>query len=285
MTDNRLKSALDAGQFVAAPGLYDMICATVANKVGFDFVYASGYWLTASAYGLPDAGIVSVTQLLDRVAQLCETSDAAVIADADTGFGGLLNVAHTVRAYERAGVCAIQLEDQEFPKKCGHTPGKKVTPPADMIDKIKVAVDMRETMLVIARTDARQPEGYDAAIERAQAYAEAGADIIFVEALESEAEMASACAAIDAPMLANMANGGVSPILPTARLIELGYAMAIFPAMTSLAAAHAVESSLRHLKATGTSFAPDAPHFDFNEFCELIGFPDIWEFEQKWAKK
>lgn len=285
MINNPLKSALGAGNFVTAPGLYDMISATVANKVGFDFVYASGYWLTASAYGIPDAGIVSVTQLLDRVAQLCETSNANVIADADTGFGGLLNVAHTVRGYERAGVCAIQLEDQEFPKKCGHTPGKKVTPTADMVDKIKVAVDTRENMLVIARTDARQPEGYDAAIARAHAYAEAGADIIFVEALESEAEMASACAAIDAPMMANMANGGVSPILPTARLIELGYAAAIFPAMTSLAAAQAVENSLRYLKDTGSSFAPDAPHFDFNEFCELIGFRDVWEFEQKWAKK
>jgi len=282
---NALKTALEAGDFVAAPGIYDMIAATVANKVGFDFVYGSGYWLTASAYGIPDAGIVSVTQLLDRVAQLCQTSEAHVIADADTGFGGLLNVAHTVRGYERAGVCAIQLEDQEFPKKCGHTPGKRVTAAADMVDKIKVAVDTREDMLVIARTDARQPEGFDAAIERALAYAQAGADILFVEALETEEEMARACAAINVPMLANMANGGISPILPTARLVELGYAMAIFPAMTSLAAAQAVETSLRHLKNSGSSFAPGAPHFDFKEFCELIGFRDVWEFEQKWAKK
>lgn len=285
MATNPLKSALSNGTFVAAPGIYDMIAATVANKIGFDFVYASGYWLTASAYGIPDAGLVSVTQLTDRVAQLCETSEAQVIADADTGFGGLLNVAHTVRGYECAGVCAIQLEDQEFPKKCGHTPGKRVTTPAAMVDKIKVAVDTRADMLVIARTDARQPEGFDAAIERAQAYAEAGADIIFVEALETEDEMARACAAIGAPMLANMANGGVSPILPAARLAEIGYAMAIFPAMTSLAAAQAVETSLRHLKETGSSFAPDAPHFDFKEFCELIGFPEVWEFEQKWARK
>ncbi len=285
MVSNSLKSALDAGKFVAAPGLFDMIGATIANKVGFDFVYASGYWLTASAHGLPDAGLVSYTQLLDRVAQLCETSDAQVIADADTGFGGLLNVAHTVRGYERAGVCAIQLEDQEFPKKCGHTRGKRVTPIAEMADKIKVAVDTRDTMLVIARTDARQPEGYDAAIERAHSYAEAGADIIFVEALESEEEMASACAAINKPMLANMANGGVSPILPSARLEELGYSMAIFPAMTALVAAQAMETAMLHLKETGSTFSPEAPHFNFFEFCELIGFGDVWDFEKKWAKK
>ena len=285
MVSNSLKSALDAGNFVAAPGLYDMVGATIANKVGFDFVYASGYWLTASAHGLPDAGIASYTQMLERVAQLCETSDAQVIADADTGFGGLLNVAHTVRGYERAGVCAIQLEDQEFPKKCGHTRNKRVTSTADMVDKIKVAVDTRDNMLVIARTDARQPESYEAAIERGQAYADAGADIIFVEALESEEEMASACAAINKPMIANMANGGVSPILSTARLEELGYGLAIFPALTALAAAQAMETVMAQLKNTGTTTPPAAPHFDFFEFCDLIGFPEVWEFEKKWAKK
>ena len=285
LPENPLKTALASGQFISAPGLFDMISATIANKVGFDFVYASGYWLTASAYGIPDAGLVSYTQLLDRVAQLCDTSDAGVIADADTGFGGLLNVAHTVRGYERAGVAAIQLEDQEFPKKCGHTPGKRVTSAAAMVDKIKVAVDTRDDMLVIARTDARQPEGFEAALERAQAYGEAGADIVFVEALETEAEMARACSIIAQPMLANMANGGISPILTAAKLQELGYALAIFPAMTSLVAAQAMETSLRHLKDTGSSFAPDAPHFDFKEFCALIGFTDVWEFEQKWARK
>ncbi len=285
MTDNPLKQALASGRFVAAPGLYDAISAIIANKVGFEFVYASGYWTTASAYGLPDAGLASYTQMLDRVAQLCETCDGAVIADADTGFGGLLNVRHTVRGYERAGVCAIQLEDQEFPKKCGHTRGKRVVPAADMVEKIKVACDARQDMLVIARTDARQPEGFEAALDRAAAYAEAGADAVFVEALESEEEMARACEVIDAPMLANMANGGVTPILSTAELERLGYKLAIFPAMTALSAAQAVETSLRHLKETGSSFAPDATHFDFGEFCELVGFPDVWAFEDKWAKE
>lgn len=284
MTKACLKTALENGDFVTAPGLYDMISAVIANKVGFDFVYASGYWLTASGYGLPDAGIATYTQMRDRVALLCDTVDASVIADADTGFGGLLNVKHTVIGYEKAGVAAIQLEDQEFPKKCGHTRNKRVIAKGDMVDKIKVAVDNRDEMLVIARTDARQPENFESAIERGVAYAEAGADIIFVEALISEEEMRQACDAIGKPLMANMADGGITPILPTATLKDIGYAMAIFPAMTSLAAAKAVESSLLHLKQAGQSISPNAPHFSFTEFNELIGFPEVWAFEEKWSR-
>jgi 2-methylisocitrate lyase-like PEP mutase family enzyme len=254
--------------------------------VGFDFVYASGYWSTASAYGLPDAGIATYTQMVDRVATLCRTSQAGVIADADTGYGGLLNVHHTVRGYEEAGVSAIQIEDQEFPKKCGHTPFKRVIPAADMVQKIKVASDARRSdeTLIIARTDAKQPEGYERALERAVAYGEAGADIVFFEALESEAEMRAACDAIDAPMIANMANGGATPILPVETLKEIGYSLAIFPAMTALTAAAAVEKALVSLKTDGNSLSPQAPHFSFSEFNELIGFPEVWAFEKAWAQ-
>lgn len=286
MTKQSLKSALAAGKFVAAPGVHDMIAATIANKVGFEFVYASGYWLTASAYGLPDAGIVTYTQMVDRVATLAKISTAGVIADADTGFGGLLNVHHTVRGYEEAGAVAIQIEDQEFPKKCGHTPGRRVTPTEEMVDKIKVAVDARRSddFLVIARTDARQPEGFAQAIARGQAYAEAGADVIFVEALESQDEMRDACREIAKPMVANMATGGYTPILSTEELAEIGYAMAIFPALGSLVSAAALEKAYAHLHATGAATGHGADTFDFNEFCELIGFGDVWEFEKKWAK-
>lgn len=286
MSKRSLKAALASGEFIAAPGVHDMIAATIANKVGFDFVYASGYWLTASAYGIPDAGIVTYTQMVDRVATLARVCNAGVIADADTGFGGLLNVHHTVRGYEEAGAQAIQMEDQEFPKKCGHTPGRRVTPPEEMVDKIKVAVDARrsEDFLVIARTDARQPEGFAQAVERGQAYAEAGADVIFVEALESEEEMREACKAIDAPMIANMATGGYSPIFSTAQLQDIGYTMAIFPALGSLVSAGALEKAYSHLRTTGEATGHGADVFDFNEFCELIGFPDVWEFEKKWAK-
>lgn len=285
MTKPSLKAALESGQFVAAPGVHDMITAKVANKVGFDFVFASGYWMTASAYGLPDAGIATYTQMVDRIGTLCEACNAGVIADADTGYGGLLNVHHTVRGYEDVGVSAIQLEDQEFPKKCGHTPYKRVVEIDEMVQKIQVACEARRSdeTLIIARTDAKQPYGFDAALERCHAYAEAGADIIFFEAPESEEEMRRACAAIDKPMLANMATGGVTPILPVDRLKAVGYSIALFPAMAPLAAAAAAEQAFLTLKQTGDSEPDGQARFSFEEFNHLIGFPEVWEFDKKWA--
>ncbi|HLX98457.1 MAG TPA: isocitrate lyase/PEP mutase family protein [Roseiarcus sp.] len=287
MTKRSLRDALRAGEFVAAPGLHDMIAAVIASKVGFDFVYASGFWLTASGYGLPDAGIATYTQMLDRVSTLARAVEASVIADADTGYGGLLNVHHTVRGYEDAGVVAIQIEDQEFPKKCGHTPFKRVVPAIDMVEKIRVACAARrdsEGMMVIARTDARQPEGFEAAMKRGEAYAEAGADIVFLEALESEAEMREACKRIRKPMMANMADGGKTPIRSKTELAEIGYALAIYPSITGLAAAAAIENALRVFKAEGTSSSPNLPLFNFREFQSLIGFEDVWAFERQWAR-
>jgi 2-methylisocitrate lyase-like PEP mutase family enzyme len=231
-----LKAAIETGEFVIAPGLHDMIAAVVSNKVGFDFVYASGYWTTASAHGLPDAGIATYTQMLDRVVTLVRTVNAGVIADADTGYGGLLNVHHTVRGYEDAGVIAIQIEDQEFPKKCGHTPFKRVVPTRDMVEKVQVACAARHSpeTLIIARTDARQTDGFDGALKRGQAYADAGADIVFIEALESEEEMRQACAKIRRPMMANMADGGKTPIRSKTELEAIGYRLAIFPRQPDL---------------------------------------------------
>jgi 2-methylisocitrate lyase-like PEP mutase family enzyme len=281
-----LRAKLDRGEFFYAPGIQDMITAVIARDLKFDAVYASGYWMTASCYGMPDAGLVTYTQMLDRVETLAGlVGDAAVIADADTGYGGLLNVAHTVKGFEKAGARAIQIEDQEFPKKCGHTPYRRVVPAETMVAKIKVALDARrnpEETLIIARTDARQAEGFDGALRRAEAYAEAGADIIFVEALESAEEMRAACRAIDRPMMANMADGGRTPIRPAAELAALGYACAIFPSLTSLAAAAAARHALIRLKETGTSSNPDVKLHDFGEFCRLIGFEDVWAFERKW---
>lgn len=287
MTRPSLRKALDAGKFVAAPGIHDMITAVVANKVGFDFVYSSGFWGTASAQGLPDAGITTYTEMRERVATLCRTVNASVIADADTGYGGLLNVDHTIRGYEQAGAIAIQIEDQEFPKKCGHTPNKRVIPLQDMLDKIKVACAARvnpEETLIIARTDARQVEGYEGAVARGLAFQDAGADIVFVEALESEAEMRDACSRIDKPMMANMADGGKTPIRSASQLEEIGYQMAIFPSITGLAAAAAAEHALTVLKTEGTSNSPNLELFDFAEFNQLIGFQEVWDFEKKWAR-
>jgi 2-methylisocitrate lyase-like PEP mutase family enzyme len=265
--------------------MQDMVSTVVANKVGFDIVYGTGYWLTASAYGLPDAGIASYTQMLDRMATLVKTSNAAVIADADTGYGGLLNVHHTVKGYEAAGVTVIQLEDQEFPKKCGHTPFKRLIPLEDMVEKIKVAAEARvdkENFLIIARTDARQSEGLEGTLKRLEAYAAAGADILFPEALASPEEMRAACSSLAKPCMANMADGGLTPILPASQLEEVGYAFAIYPSMTSLVAAAAMEQGLRALKETGAY--EGLPMFDFKEFCGLIGFQEVWDFEKRWAR-
>ncbi len=286
MSKPSLKAALASGQFVVAPGIHDMITAVVSNKVGFDFVYASGYWMTASAYGLPDAGIASYTQMLDRVATLCRTANAAVIADADTGYGGLLNVHHTVRGFEEAGVTAIQIEDQEFPKKCGHTPFKRVVPMIDMVEKVKVAVEARRNpeTLIIARTDSRQTDGFEGALKRGIVYGEAGADIVFLEALESEQEMRDACARVSKPMMANMADGGKTPIRSKAELADIGYKLAIFPSTTGLAAAAAAENALQVLKNEGTSNSPNSKLFNFSEFNSLIGFEEVWDFERRWAR-
>ncbi|MGQ3177158.1 MAG: isocitrate lyase/PEP mutase family protein, partial [Blastomonas fulva] len=254
MANPVLRTKLDSGTFFVVPGIQDMIAAVVANKVGFDLVYGTGYWLTASAHGLPDAGIVTYTEMRERMATLVRTSNAAVIADGDTGYGGLLNVHHTVRGYEAAGVTAIQIEDQEFPKKCGHTPFRRVIPVEEMVEKIKVACAAREdkrNFLVIARTDARQSEGFDGAMRRIEAYARAGADVLFPEALESEEEMARACAAFDLPMMANMSNGGSSPVPVADVLAQIGYAFAIYPSLTSLAAAAAMEKAQVDLKTKG----------------------------------
>lgn len=284
MADPRLRQMLDSGRFVVAPGVFDMISTMLAQRAGFDAVYASGYWLTASYLGIPDAGIATYTDMLARVSKVVEKSTAPVIADADTGFGGLLNVHHTVRGYEKAGVSAIQIEDQEFPKKCGHTPYRRVIPLEDMVAKVRVACDARSSkdFLVIARTDSRSGLGLDEAIRRGQAYAQAGADIVFVEALQSEEEMRLACRAIEAPMMANMSDGGRTPIRPAAELQDIGYALAIWPALGALAASAAIEKAYTHLKATGTSKSPDVPLYGFDDFCRMVGFEDVWAFEEKW---
>jgi 2-methylisocitrate lyase-like PEP mutase family enzyme len=283
---NLLRDKLLRREFFLAPGLHDMMAAVIARDMGFDVVYGSGYWLTASCLGLPDAGIATYTQMRERMVTLKTTvGRAALIADADTGYGGKLNVHHTVRGYEDAGVAAIQLEDQEFPKRCGHLPGKRVIPMADMVDKLRVAAEARRDpagMLIIARTDARQVEGVDAALRRAEAYGNAGADILFVEAPLDEEEMRRICRSSALPMMANMSDGGRTPIRSAAELEEIGYAGAIFPAATALAANAAVEKVLHLLKESGTSQSPDIPLYDFDRFTRQIGFEEVWALESHW---
>lgn len=287
MADPRLKAAFDAGRFVVAPGIFDMISARIADGMGFDCLYATGFGTVASHLGVADAGIATYTDMVGRVGQMGRGVATPVIADADTGYGGLLNVRHTVMGYEAAGVSGIQLEDQEMPKKCGHTPGRRVIPAEEMALKIRVAAEARRdpAFLIVARTDARTTLGLEEAIRRGHLFAEAGADIVFIESPESEAEMAAiGRAGIGRPLLANMVEGGRTPILPAARLQALGYAIAIYPAIGFLAAAAALERAYAHLRQHGDSTAL-GESYGFRRMTELMGFPEVWDFEKRWAVK
>lgn len=282
---NALRARLKQPGLIAAPGIYDMISARIAERMGFSALYMTGFGVVASYLGLPDAGLATYTDMVGRVRQICTVAQTPLIADADTGYGGLLNVAHTVRGYISAGAAALQIEDQEFPKKCGHTPGRRVIPLEDMEKKIRVAVDARgdDSILIIARTDARTAHGLDEALRRAEAYAKAGADILFVESPESEREMEKICTSFDLPLIANMVEGGKTPVLSSQRLAELGYRIAIFPATGFLAAGAALESVYGTLKREGSSVNATSPLYPFSEFAKLMGFEEVWEFERRHA--
>jgi 2-methylisocitrate lyase-like PEP mutase family enzyme len=280
-----LRTALAKPGLITAPGVYDMISAKIADELGFDALYMTGYGVSASL-GLPDAGLASYTEMVSRVAQICQGTSTPVICDADTGFGGLLNVERTVKGYEAAGAAAIQIEDQVFPKRCGHTPGRRVVPIEDMVRKIKVAAASRTSpdFLIVARTDARTRHGLDEALRRGEAFAEAGADVLFIESPESEAEMARIGKHFDKPLLANMADGGRTPILPKQRLEELGYRIAIFPATGFLATAKALAGVYGVLKDKGSSDTLASEFYPFDKFCRLVGFDHVWEFEKRWPE-
>ena len=210
-----LKARLAQPGLIVAPGVFDMVSLRLADTFGFDALYMTGFGTVASHLGLPDAGLATYSDMLGRVTAMAAMARTPLIADADTGYGGLLNLRHTVRGYEAAGAAAIQLEDQEFPKKCGHTPGRRVIPMNDMVAKIRVAIDSRSSsdFLVIARTDARSALGLDEALRRAEAYARAGADVLFVESPESVNEMRRIGSAFDLPLVANMVEKGRTPVL------------------------------------------------------------------------
>ena len=285
MPSPTLRQEIENGGFVTAPGVFELISALIADRMGFKALYVTGYGTVASALGLPDAGLASYSQMIDRIGRIVEMTKTPIIADADTGYGGLLNVRHTVRGYEQAGVAAIQIEDQEFPKKCGHTPDRRVIPIDDMVRKIKVASDSRSSadFLIVARTDARTGKGLDEAIRRGVAYAEAGADVIFVESPETEAEMAEVGRRIGKPLLANMVNGGRTPMLHADKLKALGFSIAIYPAVGFLSAGEALRRAYTDLKQNGTTTSA-VPMYSFTEFNKLIGFEDVWEFERRYAE-
>ncbi len=291
-----LRERLAAPGLILAPGVHDMVSLRLADRMGFEALYMTGFGTVASHLGLPDAGLATYSDMLNRVQAMAGMAGTPLIADGDTGYGGLLNVQRTVQGYEAAGAQAIQLEDQEFPKKCGHTPGRRVIPVEDMVRKIRVAVQARRSpdFLIIARTDARTALGLDEALSRAQAYADAGADILFVESPESVDEMRRITASLDKPLLANMVEGGRTPVLGPQALQDIGYRLAIFPVSSLLAAAQAMQSTYERLRAMSAAASAgtqplanggaDAPALmPFSEMTQLMGFDEVWAFERRHA--
>ena len=238
---------------------------------------------TASLLGLPDAGLATYSDMVGRAEMICSVVQTPLIADADTGYGGLLNVQRTVRGYEAAGVAAIQIEDQETPKKCGHTPDRRVVPAEEMVMKIKVAADSRRDAdtLIVARTDARTALGLDEALRRARLYDEAGADVIFVESPETEDELERIGREVSKPLLANMVEFGKTPRVEVDRLKKWGFDIAIYPGLGFSVAAEAMREAWSYLQAKGTSKGIEVPQY--KGMHELMGFPEVWDFEKRWV--
>jgi 2-methylisocitrate lyase-like PEP mutase family enzyme len=280
-----LKARFARKEIVTAPGIFDMISAKMADSMGFECLYMTGFGTVASYLGLPDAGLATYTDMVNRVAAFCGGTKTPMICDGDTGYGGLLNVAHTVRGYEQAGAAGIQLEDQEFPKKCGHTPGRRVIAMEDMVRKIKVAAESRSdgNFQIVARTDARTSLGLDEALRRGEAYAKAGADVLFIESPETVEELEKIGRTFDMPLLVNVVEGGRTPQLAPEELQKLGFSLAIYPASGFLSVAKTLKDVYGEILARkGTQGAVGAM-YPFSEMCELMGFPEVWAFDRAHA--
>jgi 2-methylisocitrate lyase-like PEP mutase family enzyme len=282
----RLRALLESGQTIVAPGAFDPLAARLVEEAGFPAVYMTGFGTSAALIGRPDVGLLTMTEMAASAGRIADCVDIPVIADADTGYGNPLNVIRTVGAYEAAGVAGIHIEDQVAPKKCGHMDGKLVIGAQEMAAKVRAAVEARSQpeFVIIARTDARAVEGLEQALERARLYREAGADVLFIEALVSEAEVEEAARAFPGvPLLFNWAEGGKTPPVSLARLTELGYRIVIFPISTLLAATAAMRAILREIAAAGTPAAALADLPTFGEFVDFIGLPQVREAEQRYA--
>jgi carboxyvinyl-carboxyphosphonate phosphorylmutase len=270
---------------VLAPGAYDAMSALLVEQAGFPAVYMTGFGTTASLLGRPDIGLLTMSEMTAAARRIVSAVDIPVIADADNGYGNAINVMRTVREYEAAGVAAIHLEDQTSPKRCGHMEGKEVIPAGTMAGKVEAAVAAREDpdFVIIARTDARAVEGFDAALERARRYRDAGADMLFLEALRTDAEIEAAAAAFpDTPLLFNWVEGGKTPPTSLARLTELGYRLVIFPVSTLLAATSAVQNVLAELAEAGTPTDAAQPMPALNDFFTTVGLPDMLDLGKRY---
>ncbi len=274
-----LKARLSEPRPLLAPGVYDALTALIAEQAGFEALYLSGASIAYTRLGRSDVGLTTATEVEDTLARITERVTRPVIVDADTGFGNALNVERTVRAFERAGAAMIQLEDQGFPKRCGHLDGKSVVPTAEMCGKLRAALDARRSAdtLILARTDALAVEGLEAALERAEAYLACGVDALFVEALRTPAQMDAACArfARRLPLLANMVEGGKTPVQSADELGARGFRIVIFPGGTARAVAHTLQGYYASLHQSGSSAAWRDRMLDFDGLNDVIGTPEL----------
>jgi 2-methylisocitrate lyase-like PEP mutase family enzyme len=274
-----IKARLARPEILLAPGVYDALSAALAEEAGFEALYLSGASIAYTALGRSDIGLTTFTEVSERIAQLRDRVQIPLIVDADTGFGNALNTERTVRGFERSGANIIQLEDQSFPKRCGHLEGKSLVSTTEMVGKIHAATASRhsENTLIMARTDAVAVEGFEAALERAECYLEAGADILFIEAVRSDEQMqiVNQRFAGRAPLLANMVEGGKTPVKSAEELQALGYSIAIFPGGTVRAVALLLQNYYASLKATGSTRAFQGAMLDFDGLNAVIGTPEL----------
>jgi 2-methylisocitrate lyase-like PEP mutase family enzyme len=279
-----LRERLRRKPILVAPGVYDAFGAVFAEHAGFEALYLSGASIAYTKLGRPDIGLVSVSEVEATLAAVCDRVRLPVIVDADTGFGNALNVLRTVRQLERAGAAAIQLEDQSTPKRCGHLEGKSLVPATEMAGKLKAAVDSRTAALIIARTDAIAVEGLEPALERAERYLEAGADVLFIEAPRSLEEMKAVTQRFSTrvPLLANMVEGGKTPLLPAASLEALGFALVIFPGGLARRLGHAAREYFEALKRDGSTDALRERMLDFAGLNKALGTPEMLNLGKKY---
>jgi 2-methylisocitrate lyase-like PEP mutase family enzyme len=274
-----LRQRLSQRPIVIAPGIYDALTASIASAAGFEALYLSGAAIAYTKLGRPDIGLVSMSEVADTLMTVRERVDAALIVDADTGYGNALNVERTVKLFERAGATAIQLEDQSLPKRCGHLADKTLVSASEMVGKIKAAVDSRRSdkTLIIARTDAVAVEGFNAAQERAEAFAQAGADVIFIEAPQDSSQLAQVGKVLNGrlPLMANMVEGGRTPVLPASELEAMGFSLVIFPGGIVRALARTAQDFYGTLAQEGTTESFRSRMFDFEGINRLLGTADI----------
>ena len=282
MNGLKLKEIICSGETILAPGVYDMISAILAEKANFPAIFVGGYGIAASHLGIPDVGIMTFTDILERIRMISNVTTKPIIVDADTGYGGLINLRHAVKSFQKLGVSAIQIEDQVFPKRCGHAKGVEVVTVEEMVKRISVTVDSRDEpeFLIIARTDCLTELGLNEAINRAQAYTQAGADLIFIESPKTLQQIIEIRSNIDKPLVFKMVPDGNFSDLGFKDLESLGYNLLIYPSLAFLSAADSIQNSFQELKRNG--IVKNQSIYNFDRFSELIGFDEIYEFEKLW---